>query len=87
MHDPEGIIASIEGLRTRPDLQEVMAHPPVPLTLVYGDHDNFLSLERVAQMQASFPAVRYVLIPDTGHNSFIERPESVITVLDPRSMM
>ena len=87
MHDPEGIIASLEGLRTRPDLQEVMAHPPVPLTLIYGDHDNFLSLERVAQMQASFPAVRYVLIPDTGHNSFIERPESVITVLDPRSMM
>lgn len=84
-HDPEGIIASLEGLRTRPDLQEVMAHPPVPLTLVYGDHDNFLSLERVARMQELFPAVRYVLIPDTGHNSFIERPDRVIEVLNPQA--
>ena len=76
-HDPEGIISSIEALRTRPDNQAVMQHPPVPLTLVYGDHDDFLPLETVARMKESFPEVEYVLIPETGHNSFIERTEEV----------
>lgn len=81
-HDPEGIIASLEGLRTRPDLQEVMAKPPVPLMLVHGDHDNFLPMEKVDTMKEKFPAVRYVLVPETGHNAFIERPEAVVEALE-----
>ena len=81
MHDPEGIIASIEGLRTRPDLQSVMAQPPVPLMLVYGDHDNFLPLARVDELKKLFPKVTYQLIPETGHNSFIERPDSTLAAL------
>ena len=81
-HDPEGIISSIEGLRTRPDQQDVMQHPPVPLMLVYGDHDNFLPLETVARFKEIFPDVRYQLIPDTGHNSFIEHPDAVVAALD-----
>ena len=80
-HDPEGIIAAIEGLRTRPDRQDVMKEPPVPLMLVYGDHDNFLPLEKVAAMQEAFPKVRYALVPGTGHNAFIERPETVKDLL------
>ena len=80
-HDPEGIIASIEGLRTRPDLQSVMAEPPVPLMLIHGDHDNFLPLERVDEMKRLFPKVTYRLIPETGHNSFVERLDEVVSVL------
>lgn len=80
-HDPEGIIASLEGLRTRPDLQDVMLHPPVPLTLLYGDHDKFLPLEKVETMKEHFPEVTYVLIPETGHNAFVERPEQVVAAL------
>jgi len=80
-HDPEGIIATIEGLRTRPDQQDVMAHPPVPLMLVHGDHDAFLPLEKVAEMKESFPQVQYELVPETGHNSFIERRDAVVELL------
>ena len=82
-HDPEGIIATIEGMRTRPDYQEVMKNPPVPLLLVYGDHDNFLPLERVEEMKKLFPKVAYRLVPESGHNSFIEHPEAALAaVLD-----
>ena len=80
-HDPEGIIASIEGLRTRPDLQSVMAQPPVPLLLIHGDHDNFLPLARVEEMKKLFPKVQYQLIPETGHNAFIERPDATLAAL------
>lgn len=81
-HDPEGIKSSIDGLRTRPDNQAVLQHLPVPLTLVYGDHDNFLPLETVAKMKESFPDVDYVLIPGTGHNSFIEKTDEVVRFFD-----
>ena len=81
-HDPEGIIASLEGLRTRPDLQSVMQAPPVPLMLVHGYHDNFLPLETVAKFKTEFPAVQYQLIPDTGHNSFIERPDAAVAAIE-----
>lgn len=81
-HDPEGIISCIEGMRTRPDQQEIMLHPPVPLLLVHGDHDNFLPLETVAKFKTEFPAVQYQLIPDTGHNSFIERPDAAVAAIE-----
>ena len=80
-HDPEGIIASIEGLRSRPDSQAVMEHPPVPLMLVHGDHDIFLPLERVEEMKKLFPEVEYRLVSDSGHNSFIEQPEAAIEAI------
>ena len=85
-HDPEGIVATLEGLRIRPDQQDVMKNPPVPLMLVYGDHDAFLPLEKVAEMKEAFPQVQYVFIPETGHNSFIERRDAVVEVMtDSRS--
>ena len=80
-HDPEGIIASIEGLRRRDDLSDVLQHPPVPVLLIHGDHDAFLPLERVEEMKIKFPEVRYALIPDAGHNSFIEQPAACIAAI------
>ena len=80
-HDPEGIIASIEGLRTRPDLQSVMTQLPAPLLVIHGDHDTFLPLERVEKMKKLFPKVQYQLISETGHNSFIERPDATLAAL------
>ena len=77
-HDPEGIIASIEGLRTRPDSLAVMTHPPVPLMLIHGDHDAFLPLEKVEEMKKAFPEVTYRLVPASGHNSFIEQPDAFV---------
>lgn len=80
-HDPQGIIASIRGIAERPNLESVMENPPVPLMLVYGDHDNYLPLERVEQMKQSYKAVTYRLIPSTGHNAFIENTEETAKAL------
>lgn len=80
-HDPDGIIYSIEGLRTRTDTQAVLQHPPVPLMLVHGDHDNFQPLEMVARMRELFPEIRYQLIPGSGHNAFIERQQETVAAI------
>lgn len=80
-HDPDGIIYSIEGLRTRTDTQAVLQHPPVPLMLVHGDHDNFQPLEMVARMRELFPEIRYQLISGSGHNAFIERQQETVAAI------
>lgn len=80
-HDPDGIIYSIEGLRTRTDTQAVLHHPPVPLMLIHGDHDNFQPLEMVARMRELFPEIRYQLIPGSGHNAFIERQQETVAAI------
>ena len=80
-HDPEGIVSSVEGLRLREDLQDVTAQPPVPLGIIHGDHDAFLPLETVAKMKECFPKLWFRLIPDTGHNPFIENPDAFIEAL------
>ena len=76
-HDPEGICHSLDGLRLRPDLRPVLAAPSRPVLVVHGDHDNFLPLSRIDEMKQAFPAVAFALIPDSGHNAFIERMDTV----------
>ena len=82
-HNPQGIIASVRGIASRPNLEGVMQHPPVPLMLIHGDHDNYLPFERVEQMKSNYKEVTYRLIPSTGHNAFIEnQQETVKAILD-----
>lgn len=80
-HDPEGIIASIRGIESRPDLQDVLRETNVPVMLIYGDNDSFLPLDKVELMKKDFPSVNYRLISSTGHNSFIENLPEVINAI------
>lgn len=80
-HDPEGICSSIDGLRLRPDLCPVLASPVRPVLVIHGDHDNFLSLSRIEEMRTAFPKVQFALIPDAGHNAFIERQDAAIAAI------
>ena len=52
--------------------------PPVPKFMVFaGDNDRFMDIEKVKSMMEEFPAVRHILIENTGHNSFIEAEDTV----------
>ena len=77
MHNPEGIVASIIGMQTRNDLQEVYADPEVPIMCFEGDNDRFMNLEDVRKMIEKFPKVSHVLLENTGHCSFIEAEDKV----------
>ncbi len=81
-HDPEGIVASIRGIKCRPDLRNVLETLPCPVMLIHGDHDNFLPTERVAEMKKLYPDVTYCLIPNCGHNPFIEDTPATVAAID-----
>ena len=77
IHDREGIIASIEGLKTREDNSQTLACSPVPVMLVHGRYDNYISNERVDCLTEEFPSVQISVMENSGHASFIEEPEAV----------
>ena len=82
MHDPEGICSSLDGLRLRPDLRPVLAAAARPVLVIHCDHDNFLPLSRIEEMRAAFPKLAFALIPDAGHNAFIERQDAVVAAIE-----
>ena len=77
MHNPEGIIASIVGMQTRPDMQDLFNKPVVPILVFAGDNDRFMDIEAVGRMISKFPAVNFHIVKDTGHSSFIEAENEV----------
>ncbi len=74
MHDPQGICATIRGLMERKDQTDLLAHTAVPVLFVHGDSDAFLSEQTRQQMIGQLPHSHFVLLPETGHNSFLEQP-------------
>lgn len=81
-HDPEGICATLDGLRLRPDLRPVLAEARHPVMLVHGDHDNFLPLGRVEEMKANYPKMTFFPIANAGHNAFIEQKDKVVEAIE-----
>jgi len=80
-HDPDGIISCLKGMIQRSDSCDLMKNPPVPFLAVMGDHDNFMPMEKILAMKEEFTDVRFEIVPDCGHNSFIEQTERVADIV------
>lgn len=77
MHNPDGIIACILGMQQRPDMQALFENPQSPILVFCGDNDRFMDIESVKKMVDKFPKVRFSILKDTGHSSFIEASQQV----------
>jgi pimeloyl-ACP methyl ester carboxylesterase len=61
-----------------PDMAQLLARSPAPVTLARGGHDPMNTDEQLARLG---PPV--VTLPGLGHNAHVESPELSITLLDP----
>ena len=77
IHDSEGIIASIEGMKRREDNSSVLACSPIPVILFHGKYDNYIPDEKVEEAGKMFPAMQIIRMENSGHAAFIEEPEIV----------
>ena len=69
---PEGIIASLKGMKNRPDRQHVLLNSRVPVLFIIGKNDKRIPMEVVIP-QTLLPAHSEVLLLDhVGHMGFIE---------------
>jgi non-heme chloroperoxidase len=60
------------------DLRQITA----PTLLIWGEKDEFLSLEEAKGLATAIPDARLLVYPETGHAVQWERPERVASNLD-----
>ena len=49
---------------------------------IFGTDDKFITEEIREKLIGEFPNVKAVIIPETGHNSFIENPEATLKAIE-----
>lgn len=80
-HDPKGIAACIKGMMERADTKDVIKSTP-KVMFIFGTDDKFITEEIREKLIGEFPHAKAVVIPETGHNSFIEKPEEVLKAIE-----
>lgn len=76
MTEEEGIVAILNGIRERDDLNDVMRTSKVPQLLLLGRHDEYITPEIAEKMLLNQPQARVVWLENSGHMGFIEEPEA-----------
>lgn len=76
-HDPEGIAASVRGMASRVDHTDYIASLNTPVIAFFGDSDHFFPLEQIEAQKLALPNVESYIVPNSGHDSYLEEPEFV----------
>ncbi|MDR3350391.1 MAG: alpha/beta hydrolase [Prevotellaceae bacterium] len=76
IHEPEGLIACLEGMKRRPDRNEFLASFHQPLLFIFGEKDRYISLATAQELAIRFPQAQTLWLKNSGHNGFIEEPQS-----------
>ncbi len=76
-HDPEGIVASISGLKIRSDNSDFLRSYNSPLLIFFGSHDIHIPLEKANFITKMLPKAEIQIMEHSGHNSFLEEPTLV----------
>jgi pimeloyl-ACP methyl ester carboxylesterase len=75
VHNQDGIIASLEGMRVRSDKNTFLGGFKQPLLFIFGKKDQFINLEVAQGLAEKFKQAAVVWLEHSGHCGFIEEPE------------
>ena len=75
----EGICASLQGMRIRPDRTHVFGYPFAKL-LIWGSLDSLISKQDIERQTTRASHIQTVELP-TGHMGHLEAPKQVVKVL------
>ncbi len=71
---PAGIAAALHAMAARPDSTPLLSQINVPTTVVVGAEDTLTPPSEARLMHEAIAGSRFVVIPNAGHLSAIERP-------------
>ncbi len=78
---PAGIAAVSRGMAQRSDLTHLLSTITFPTLVVAGEFDVLTPPEMAQEYAAKIPSAQVVVIPQAGHLSNIEQPESFFEVV------
>ena len=78
----EAFVRQQKAIMGRPDSRESLARVICPATVIVGDGDTLTPPDKAEEIAAVIPGAKFVVIPDCGHLSTLERPEAVTAALE-----
>jgi len=74
---PDAFVRQLKAIMSRPDSRPLLASIRCPTLVVVGDGDTATPPELNKEIADGIAGSRYVVVPDCGHLSTVERPEAV----------
>ena len=79
--EDDGIVALLNGMIERKDLNEMLRTTQVPALFILGRKDEYITVEIAERMVADHPEAKVVWLENSGHMGFIEEPEKTAEAL------
>jgi len=80
-NNEEGIVALLNGMKSRPDRSGVLSNPVFSLLLIGGEKDNYIPMEVFEKLVALAPHATILRLQHSGHMGFIEEPQLAAAAL------
>ena len=79
--EDDGIVALLNGMINRRDMNDMLRKSPVRQLFVLGCKDNYITEQTAAAMIAGHPQAQVCRLENSGHMGFIEEPEACARAL------
>lgn len=74
----DGVIAALEGMKSRKDYSALLKSTPLPVLFILGLKDSRAPIARLWEMITLPAASQTLLLRDNGHMGYIEAPETTL---------
>ncbi|MDR0661278.1 MAG: alpha/beta hydrolase [Prevotellaceae bacterium] len=74
--DKDGIIACLQGMKEREDMNDFLLHYSKPILLVLGKNDNLIGWDVAESLIDKFKNAEVLVLENSGHVGFIEEQEA-----------
>ena len=81
VNEKAGVIASLNGMKIREDMNEFVASTTIPHMFVFGMKDFYISWEVAEGLMAKFPKAKALVLENSGHMGFVEEPKKSLEAI------
>ena len=77
----QGIVAALEGMRTRPDRTELLGNFDGRKFILFGKYDKLISPQKLKEISLKHPQIILRELKKSAHMSMFEEPENYLKML------
>lgn len=74
--EDEGIVALLNGMIARKDLNDMLRDSKVPQLFILGRKDSYIPVEAAEKIVSEHPGAQVLWLENSGHMGFLEEPEA-----------
>ena len=78
---PKSMHQSVTTMANRGSYTSDCERTKTPITIIYGEFDELLLIDRVMLCKSILPKINYVLMNNSGHTPFEEQPNETVSVI------